>query len=1303
MPPGEDEADRLPCGLHSARNCRTNSKPPSKLKVDLEEANEDTSVGAGQYDRVMSPNLIPESSDSDLGAGAQLRLASLAPQFEADRHLLYYGLLLRALDADGTYNVALTGAYGTGKSSVLGRLYDEREDEVIRLSLSTIAPDRARAADDAGFDAESRTNQIQKEIVKQLLYRLAPDEVPRSRFRRLSAPNHRKEWKFAAVWGGLAFLLLFGVGLLQVFIESLLDQGWRQAIAYVLLAGVCLAAAKGVVRLVRGRMLASAALKAGPTTVTLSKEEAAPDTYFDKYLDEIVYFFEASSARVVVIEDIDRFEHIQVFDTLRALNSLLNSSGQLYRRRIVFVYAIRDSVFNQIGQTKPESDKDEGPSLTANNDRAKDTLERASRTKFFDVIVPVVPFVSADNARDVMSEAMESPDFTINPALIRVAARHVADMRLIHNIRNEFEVYRNRLVVPDHRMPTINDDLVFAIVLFKNTHVADFERLRHQDSSLDTLYRKWRDLVRTNLANLTRRRIELHQSRELEQTADSRAAELGRLLLDLRETLAAAARVPVQLAGVATEGNVEDRETWEEIASGEAQNMAVNPGHRDTRTLSFTTDHLAKLLGVSLDPTDWKCADLSEIAGDLDKAEEQIQFLRHHTWETLCERPDLTLVPASFEAGAGPDAAKEDAPNTPASFDQLVRSTLESDLARDLVRHGFLTSHFALYASSYYGTHLGPDAMEYIRRNIEPGVPDPTYALDAEAVTQILREQGASQNDGADLFTDPSVFNISIVDHLLEKRTKAAATVARTLARLGEQERSFVDTYVAQSEHGAELLAVMAPTWPGVLIYAADEAPVDSTTRLRLLDAVLRALPHDRYDVNAGLRQFIETKYHSLEAVTNPDTAERADIVLGVVGASQAVLSLLGPLDDRAREAAVEKRLYPVTEQNLHDLSPGNSISLDVLRGHDRRVYEYVIERLPDYLDAFGESPSTAYTVQDANRFEGIVAEVAAAADAALLGRIIAKADPTCAIPALAKVPAAAWSFLASGDRTDPTFENVKHYIDEFDGFDHDLGSLLSGRRQITEVEDAPDDERLEVAVVILAARAEIPDVATRVELAGSLNPGEIPATRLTPEAGDLIARLLKAGMLADDEAAFDARLMVDWSTYEAAIQASSAFRTVVSPALLKSSHLRDLLGSALIAREVKDAVLMRLTEYLADATPAETTSVAQVLNEHQWSVGYEGFVALVQAGASTEEVVELIARRGEELEIEDLKALLRAMGEPYLLVADRGGGRPRFPLDEAHDKILTRLVDDTISKVARKDFKRHGEQFVAHLKQPTS
>ena len=143
-----------------------------------------------------------------------------------------------------------------------------------------------------------------------------------------------------------------------------------------------------------------------------------------------MYFFTRVETDVVIFEDIDRFGDPHIFDTLRELNTILLNARQPDGRQIRFVYAIKDSIFEQLGN---ESSKDAG------QDPSDAELNRANRTKFFDLVIPLVPFITHRNARDLMTDVLGSDEF--DPGLIDLASRHLTDMRLLKNIHNEYLVF----------------------------------------------------------------------------------------------------------------------------------------------------------------------------------------------------------------------------------------------------------------------------------------------------------------------------------------------------------------------------------------------------------------------------------------------------------------------------------------------------------------------------------------------------------------------------------------------------------------------------------------------------------------------------------------------------------------------------------------------------------------------------------------------------------------------------------------------------------------------------------------------
>ncbi len=68
------------------------------------------------------------------------RLTPLTPEFSKSDHTPYVDALTDALATPQIRNIALSGTYGVGKSSILKELVRRNEGKVLELSLSTLAP-----------------------------------------------------------------------------------------------------------------------------------------------------------------------------------------------------------------------------------------------------------------------------------------------------------------------------------------------------------------------------------------------------------------------------------------------------------------------------------------------------------------------------------------------------------------------------------------------------------------------------------------------------------------------------------------------------------------------------------------------------------------------------------------------------------------------------------------------------------------------------------------------------------------------------------------------------------------------------------------------------------------------------------------------------------------------------------------------------------------------------------------------------------------------------------------------------------
>lgn len=176
----------------------------------------------------------------------------------------------------------------------------------------------------------------------------------------------------------------------------------------------------------------------------LSTEPDSKKASFDKYLDELLYFFKETEYNVVVFQDLDRFNEVEIFSKLRELNHLVNTANQI-ENKVVFVYAVKDDMFNNL----------------------------LHRTKFFDFIIPIIPYINPFNSYDKMSSLFSNTG--VEKYFLHEVSLYIGDMRLLNNIFNEYLVYSKQIGME------LNKDKLLAIVIYKNFYPKDFSDLHKNE------------------------------------------------------------------------------------------------------------------------------------------------------------------------------------------------------------------------------------------------------------------------------------------------------------------------------------------------------------------------------------------------------------------------------------------------------------------------------------------------------------------------------------------------------------------------------------------------------------------------------------------------------------------------------------------------------------------------------------------------------------------------------------------------------------------------------------------------------
>ncbi|MGH2423327.1 hypothetical protein ACRCF9_22770 [Pseudomonas canadensis] len=381
---------------------------------------------------------------------------------QADR---YESVFLHALQNEQVRNIALTGGYGAGKSSVIRTFFDRHPAyKHVLISLATFTKE-SPAGCETDPDLMSR---IEETIVQQLLYAVPAKKLPKTRLKRIVQASN------SSIALHTVFFALLIVSVLRMYLPSVnmlpkIDPAWLVPALMRLPDWIALAVAGASSLYILHSVLKYLSLFSidGLTLKGGKLEATHHGSVLHKHVDEIIYCFERSDIDVVVIEDLDRFGIQDVFFRLREINFTIRQSPQI-KRPVYFIYAIRDELFS-VGE----------------------------KTKFFDLVIPVIPVVSSENSGEKMMDLLGAERFKpvigrLDRGLIETVCEYIDEMRLIKNIVNEFDIFSSLL---GDRGVVLDANKLFAMVVVRNLYPEAFAELIKRSGdiySIFTAFPTWR-------------------------------------------------------------------------------------------------------------------------------------------------------------------------------------------------------------------------------------------------------------------------------------------------------------------------------------------------------------------------------------------------------------------------------------------------------------------------------------------------------------------------------------------------------------------------------------------------------------------------------------------------------------------------------------------------------------------------------------------------------------------------------------------------------------------------------------------
>lgn len=421
----------------------------------------------------------------------------LAPKDDVDKSDSYTNALDWSLTNNKIFNIALTGTFGAGKSSVL-RTYEKKRPHYHYLNISLSSFYEQKKVNSKLEELEKTDDKIQgrqitvdefddieieKSILQQLFYKVRSSQIPYSRFRKI---KNLKVPQLIIKVGIILLTLVLGIVLFQPaiiinlqsnievlknFYNSKLLIGTGYFIFFILIFTIIISFLKYFNMRLR---LSKITLQ----DTELDLDKANDESIFNKYLDEILYFFEVTQYNVVIIEDLDRFGNTRIFTKLRELNSFINKCEQI-KNRIVFIYAIKDDMF-----------------------------KNKDRTKFFDFIIPVIPVINSSNSGEKLLEKIRQNEFgeEITDEFINGVSVYIDDMRILNNIYNEFVLYKNILTDV-----TLKSQQILALIIYKNLYPNDFAELQYNSGIIFQAFDDKKAFVKRKIMDMQEKRYKLEE------------------------------------------------------------------------------------------------------------------------------------------------------------------------------------------------------------------------------------------------------------------------------------------------------------------------------------------------------------------------------------------------------------------------------------------------------------------------------------------------------------------------------------------------------------------------------------------------------------------------------------------------------------------------------------------------------------------------------------------------------------------------------------------------------------------------
>ena len=410
---------------------------------------------------------------------------ALTPEVLKENKQIYTEALDYAFSNDDIKNIAITGIYGAGKSTVWNTYVHQKglsnvitvslgkyknnisdDDSLKEVSVTELANSETDGIEGKLINENRKTvdidddNRVERQLINQILSQIASKKIPLSKYgfkSNKSIPNICVQ--------SLAFLSIICSMLLWITRDTFLPfvnelHKNFDGTSLILLCSLLL-----FVPLFYYLYIFNRGNKFKISKITFKGTEAnindnnSDESVLDRDIKELVYLLRSSNSKIVVFEDLDRYDNASIYTKLRELNFLLNKYVKINDEKekpVRFIYMLKDSLFFS-----------------------------KNRTKFFDFILPIVPVVDSKTSENELIELLKEVENAPDRSLLADISLYVDDMRLLKNIVNEYIVYSK--IIPLGKID-LESNKLFALITLKNIFPNEFDLLQEDKGFIRTIF-----------------------------------------------------------------------------------------------------------------------------------------------------------------------------------------------------------------------------------------------------------------------------------------------------------------------------------------------------------------------------------------------------------------------------------------------------------------------------------------------------------------------------------------------------------------------------------------------------------------------------------------------------------------------------------------------------------------------------------------------------------------------------------------------------------------------------------------------